>query len=101
MWRMALIALFCCLGTNVAGHATSSHADRPVISAIDLVAPFENPRLWEAEINESWPHYPGNKSHANSCSARGCWNGCTITFGYNMGAHSAREIKRDLPNVQH
>ncbi|MBI1363118.1 MAG: hypothetical protein GC134_03960 [Proteobacteria bacterium] len=95
-WLLVLAALFCCIGTNVTGHATSEHADRPAITAINLVAPFENPLLWKGDIDTSWPHYPGNKSHATACSERGCWNGCTITFGYNMGAHSAREMRRDL-----
>ena len=95
-WRLALVVLFSCLGTNVTGNATAEHEDRPAINAVSLIAPFENPRLWSGEIDKSWPHYPGNKSHASACTERGCWNGCTITFGYNMGAHSAREIRRDL-----
>jgi GH24 family phage-related lysozyme (muramidase) len=95
-WLLVLAAVFCCLGTNVTGNATSEHADRPIISAVSLIAPFENPLLWRGKIDKSWPHYPGNYSHATDCSARGCWNGCTITFGYNMGAQSPREIRRDL-----
>lgn len=63
---------------------------------LQLAAKYEDKPLFLQKTANSRLHYPGGWQHARECTARGCTNGCTIGFGYNLGARSAREAKRDL-----
>ena len=63
---------------------------------LNLVAYFEDTPLFLGHEAYSTVHYPGNSWLAESCDERGCTNGCTIGFGYNLGARWPYEIEADL-----
>lgn len=66
---------------------------------LKLAAMYEDKPLFLKAKENSRLHYPGGWAHAKSCTARGCTNGCTIGFGYNLGARNAKEVRRDLVPV--
>lgn len=63
---------------------------------LELAARFEDRPLFMGIQKASDMHYPGSKAHAESCSTRGCSNGCTIGFGYNLGARSSKQVMKEL-----
>jgi GH24 family phage-related lysozyme (muramidase) len=66
---------------------------------VNLVAKYENRNLYTNEEFISKIHYPGNMRLAEQCDARGCFEGCTIGFGYNLGARWDWEILSDMTPV--
>ena len=60
-----------------------------------VIASWENSPLLTDENAVSHLLYPV-ESKAADCSARGCTNGCTIGFGYNLGAHPADKVRADF-----
>jgi GH24 family phage-related lysozyme (muramidase) len=66
---------------------------------LNLVAKYENRDLYTSEEFISEIHYPGNMRLAEQCDARGCFEGCTIGFGYNLGARWDWEIMQDMTPV--
>lgn len=63
---------------------------------LELAARFEDRPLFMSVQQASVMHYPGSRAHAESCSTRGCTNGCTIGFGYNLGARSPKQVTNEL-----
>lgn len=66
---------------------------------LQLAAKYEDKPLFLRNKENSRLHYPGGWAHAKSCTQRGCTNGCTIGFGYNLGARNAKEVRRDLTPI--
>jgi hypothetical protein len=66
---------------------------------LELAARFEDRPLFMGIQTHSVLHYPGSRDHAEGCSARGCGNGCTIGFGYNIGARSAKQVMTELKPI--
>lgn len=66
---------------------------------LNLVAKYENRDLYTNKEFISKIHYPGNMRLAEKCDARGCYEGCTIGFGYNLGARWSWEILADMTPV--
>ena len=77
----------------------------PVVSTtvtdheLELTARYEDLPLFLGQQQVSVLHYPGNASHAAACSVRGCGNGCTIGFGYNIGPRTASRVKAELTPI--
>lgn len=69
------------------------------VDELNLVAKYENRDLYTGEEFISKIHYPGNMRLAEQCDARGCYEGCTIGFGYNLGARWDWEILEDMTPV--
>lgn len=63
---------------------------------LELAARFEDRPLFMGVLQASTMHYPGSLAHAESCSQRGCTNGCTIGFGYNLGARDSKQTMAEL-----
>lgn len=66
---------------------------------LELAARFEDRPLFMGVQQSSVMHYPGSRAHAESCSQRGCTNGCTIGFGYNIGARGAKQVMAELKPI--
>jgi len=66
---------------------------------LELAARFEDRPLFMGIQQSSVMHYPGSRAHAESCSQRGCTNGCTIGFGYNIGARSSKQVVTELKPI--
>ena len=66
---------------------------------LKLTAKFEDRSLFMGLKENSTMHYPGGWAHAKACTARSCTNGCTIGFGYNLGARYRKEVMRDLTPI--
>lgn len=71
---------------------TSNSASTEVIN---VIAQWEDTPLWHQHTRHSTVHYPLEDS-ANRCDKRNCTNGCTIGFGYNLGAHTQKKIRTDF-----
>lgn len=63
-----------------------------------IAAVWEDGRLHSGLNAVSRLHYP-IESKAADCTKRGCTNGCTIGFGYNLGAHSRAGIYQTLTSA--
>ena len=60
-----------------------------------VLAVWENGPLFNGDRLHAIVHYPV-ESDAIACTERGCLNGCTIGYGYNMGAHNVGKVYADL-----
>lgn len=69
--------------------------DRITDEELYVIAKWEDAELWKGLKSESVIHYPLENSAAG-CTSRGCTNGCTIGYGYNLGAHGPRKIRADF-----
>ena len=78
---------------------TASQPHHVTYDELNLVAKYENRNLYTGNQFISKIHYPGNMRLAEQCDARGCFEGCTIGFGYNLGARWDWEILADMTPV--
>lgn len=99
-WHVAFLALSM-LGffTATPVAAQSNHntvqLDRVTDEEVDVIGRWEDTPLWRGKKQTSTVHYPLEKS-AQRCDNRNCTNGCTIGFGYNLGAHTREMIRTDF-----
>lgn len=69
--------------------------DRVTDEELYVIASWENGPLLTGARTVDELQYP-LEVNAQDCTDRGCENGCTIGYGYNFGAHTAVEIRRDF-----
>ena len=111
-WMRYFIAQACLLLTATVAFPAQSpslfkdpHVPAPKVSTtitpqeLELTARYEDLPLFLGKEQVSILHYPGNASHAAACSARGCGNGCTIGFGYNIGPRKAAKVLTELTPI--
>ncbi len=69
--------------------------DRVTDEELYVIASWENGPLLTGARTVDELQYP-LEVNAQDCTDRGCTNGCTIGYGYNLGAHSVSDVVRDF-----
>lgn len=69
--------------------------DRVTDEELYVIASWENGPLMNGTSTIDELQYP-LETNAQDCTDRGCENGCTIGYGYNLGAHPADKVIADF-----
>ena len=101
---VAIAAAFLFLLPTAADAAPRTPGNGPVVTdrvtdeELYVIASWENGPLLTGRRTVDELQYP-LEVNAQDCTDRGCTNGCTIGYGYNLGAHSVSDVVRDFQDA--